>query len=130
DVRLESLARDPVEDAGVLRDDGLHGRLVAHALAEERRIRAQSLRVERAQDRHGLVERLTADEPGATEAQSIAAHEPGDERVVRRQQDAVAEAEIERRFKLLAPRPARSARGREFRFAALLAPTRDCGLRR
>ena len=75
DVAGQLLRVEPFEDAPVLVRDRLRLGGVAHALAEQRRVRVEPLVCEAVQHCDARVDRLAGDEPGGAEPHSVAAHE-------------------------------------------------------
>src|SRR5919198_1299630 len=94
-VGLQTLRRDPVQDLPVRRDDTLGGRRLEHALAEQRRVRVETLLVEPAQDLDALVERLAGDEACGAELHAVLADQPLHAAAVRGDEDALAQAGVE-----------------------------------
>ena len=91
DVRPQPLRVDAVEHLAVGGDDRARLGLVAHALAEERRVREQALVVQPPQDGDGRVEALAGDEARGAEPEAVPLHEPLQARAVRGREDQAAE---------------------------------------
>ena len=71
DVRPQALRLDPVEHLAVGGDDRAGLRLVAYALAEQRRVREEAALVQPPQDRDRVVERFACDEPRGPEPEPV-----------------------------------------------------------
>src|SRR5690349_4507205 len=91
DVRAQALRADAVEQLAVGGHHLPRLGLVAHALAEERRVREEPLVVQPPQDRDGGVETLPRDEARCAELEAVALHEPLQPRAVRGREDQAAE---------------------------------------
>ena len=91
DVRPQGLRLDAVEHLAVGGDDLARLGLVAHALAEERRVREEAAVVQPAQDGHGSVEALAGDEARGAEPEAVPLHEALQARAVRCREDEAAE---------------------------------------
>src|SRR5581483_8448523 len=109
DVRPESLGGDPVEQRPVRVDDGTRFGLVAHALAEERRVRQEAVVVQAAEDRHRGVEALACDEAGGAEPEAVALHEPLQPAVVGGREEDLAEDAQPPHSSTIVRTPARSS---------------------
>src|SRR5207248_11753194 len=71
DVRPQAFGLDAFQDLVVLVDGRSGLRLGSDALAEQCRVRLQSLRIEPREHGHGLVERLPGDETRRTEPEAV-----------------------------------------------------------
>ena len=71
EVRPQPLRVDAVEHLGVRADHRACLGLVAHALAEQRRVREETVVVQPPEHRHGIVERLAGDEPRGAEPEAV-----------------------------------------------------------
>ena len=91
DVRAQPLRVDAVEQLAVGGDDRARLGLVAHALAEQRRVREQALLVQPPQDGNGRVEALAGDEARGAEPEAVALDEPLQPRAVGGGEDHAAE---------------------------------------
>src|SRR6185437_5435054 len=91
DVRLQSLRMDAVEHLAVGGDDGAGLRLVAYTLAEQRRVREETVLVQPPEHRHGIVEGLAGDEPCGAEPEAIPLDEALQPRAVGRREYEAAE---------------------------------------
>ena len=74
DVDAQLLGGDAIEDLPVALDDDPRLGLVAHTLAEQRRVAEKPLVVEPSQHDDGLVERLPRDETCSAETHAVPAH--------------------------------------------------------
>ena len=75
EVRPQSFCVDAIEHVPVRSDDRTCLHLVAHALAEQRRVREETGFVQPPQDPYGIVDALPRDEPGSAEPEAVALHE-------------------------------------------------------
>ena len=91
DVRPQPFGVDAVEQLPVGGDDLAGLGLVAHALAEQRRVREQTLLVQPPQDRDGRVEAFAGDEARGAEPEAVPLHEPLQARAVRGREEQAAE---------------------------------------
>jgi hypothetical protein len=96
DVRAQLLRRETVDHLAVGDHDALSLRRLEHALAEQRRVRPQSLLVEATEHGDAFVEGLSGDEARGAEAHAVPADEALDPGAVGRGEDALAEAGVDR----------------------------------
>src|SRR5439155_21941070 len=91
DVRLEALGCDPAQNLLVGLDDAVRRLAVGDSLAEQRRVRSQTLLVQPAQRDDRLVERLAGNEPRSAEPHPVPVGEAPDPWAVRRGEDDATE---------------------------------------
>ncbi len=94
DVARELLRVEALEDAPVLLGDGLRLGWIAHALAEQRRVRVETLVRQAPQYGDALVQRLARDEPRRAQPHPVLAHEAPHVAVVGRAQDHRAQHRV------------------------------------